>query len=341
MKKLILHIGSGKAGSTSLQQALSQSQEKNKMLYNYPILPNTLGNQIIRHAFWKDNSSRKTITGKNGFSKEVTLDKYQELIKASFREQCEQSDNIIVSSEFLFSSSENEIRDFGDFLGDIGFGEIHILIYLRDPAKYYLSLAQQALKKQYKIPQPNSFKYEMIGAIDKWSRITPTSMTIREFSILSLVNGDIVSDFESYLLGLGIAVSLDLDRRRNKSFSCEVTQSIQDVHEYFSNHEIDSQVKAVKLRKVRKLMRKGILTGTKPQIKGIIEEYIYKRFISEITEVYSRYGIFESIVKRKKIEGKVLDYTDSNHISLFRDIVENFDAVVYKKIKSKYMKLVV
>jgi len=338
MKKIVLHVGSGKAGSTSIQQALLQSQEKNSGLYTYPVLPNTPGNQIIRHAFCKGNSSRNKIAGKNGFGEELSLDEYQEVIKLSFKYQCERSKNVIISSEFLFGSSEGEVKEFGVFLRDLGFYEIHAIIYLRDPASYYLSLAQQALKKQYKIPQPTNFKYEMIGAADRWLSISPASMTIREFSALSLQNGDIVRDFEEYLLRCGIAVSLNIDRRRNETLPCEIIQAMQDIHQYLSNSKFDGHVKAERLRKIRKLIREEKLKGTKPQLLCSIEDYIHKRFLSEIMELYSRYGIFKNLVN--KPTNKKMDYNDLEQISLFRDIVQSFDVVLYEKIRSQYLEMV-
>lgn len=340
MKKIILHVGSGKAGSTSIQQALLHGRLKNKAQYTYPVIPNSPGNQIIRWAFCVPGSVPQTIRHKYSNIDRGGVQDFQKTIRSLFEEQCDGASTVIVSSEFLFQTSEDEAMSLGIFLRQLGFIEIHVMMYLRDPAKYYISSAQQAMKKQYKIPLPSNFRYDMLGAIDRWSKIMPTSITIREFNMQSLHDGDVVKDFEMYLLSLGVDAKLNIDRPFNESMTSEVTQAIQDCHFHLSENLVNDQVRSEKMRKIRKLIRFGTAGGTKPKLKPEIERYIYNRFLLELRDLHSKYGVFERTLSRidELHEEKMLD-NDFSNICLFKQLVEDFDENVYKQIRTKILDL--
>jgi len=78
----------------------------------------------------------------------------------------------------------------------LGFDEFHIIAYVRSPASYCLSVAQQALKTGPKLPQPSSFEYSIRNAIENWQNLAAKSFILREFSREKLISNDVVKDFE-------------------------------------------------------------------------------------------------------------------------------------------------
>lgn len=83
MKKIILHVGSGKTGSSSVQRALYESRENNSAIFTYPSLLKSVSSQIFRFAFCPSSNTPSNIRGKY-FNKHEAYTEYQESIKDSF-----------------------------------------------------------------------------------------------------------------------------------------------------------------------------------------------------------------------------------------------------------------
>lgn len=328
MKKIILHIGSGKTGSSSIQQALHECREQNEAIFRYPKLLNFKGSQIFRFAFCPSSDTPSNIKGKYKGQPEEYTD-YQECIKKSFISEVEGEDVVVVSSEFLFLSTEEEVIKIKEFLSELGFEEIHVIMYLRDPAKYYLSVAQQALKNQPKMPTPDSFRYELTSAIDNWSSINPTSLTVKEFNRSTLEAGDVVTDIEKYINNIvGGDVILNLTQQQNETMSVEGTVILQEYHQLLSRCDFDFDIHDSYARRARCFSKKAS-AGTKPKLKVWLSSYIYHKYEPELKMLNQRFGIFSEVVadnfENIKLKGE---------FSSFLDIVDSFDIDAYLELKS-------
>ena len=100
MKKIILHIGSGKTGSSSIQQALYECRKENEAIFKYPKLLNFKGSQIFRFAFCPSSNTPSNIKGKYNNQPEAYAE-YQESIKKSFISEVKNEEVVVVSSEFV------------------------------------------------------------------------------------------------------------------------------------------------------------------------------------------------------------------------------------------------
>ena len=328
IKKIILHIGSGKTGSTSIQRALFECKPHNEYCYTYPTLLKYKNSQVFRFAFCDSSKTTSDIRGKY-YGKDAEYFKFQEAIKNSFIKQIEAHDTVIVSSEFLFSSSQKEVLKIKSFLDGLGFTEIHIVMYLRDPAKYYLSVAQQALKTQHKTPTPDNFQYDLIGAVDNWSAIEPTSITVKEFDRDMLIGGDVVEDFGHYINHvLGTDITLSLSQTQNESMSVEGAVILQEFHKLLSRCNFDFETRTPYVQRARKFSRVATL-GSKPVLKPEIVQYIYQRYQSDILKLYERFNIFSSLLNKDFVttstQPRVVD---------FLDIVTQFDIDSYLDLKN-------
>jgi hypothetical protein len=328
MKKLVLHVGSGKAGSTSLQQALLENRLANQSLFTYPVLLNSAGNQILKHAFCDlsaavDKVKEKFIGNERGY---LT---YQQEIKKSFIDECGDAATVVLSSEFWFRSSVDTVLSFKKLLQELHFSEIHVVMYLRDPAKFYLSFAQQMLKNTATLPCPNLFEYPMAVAIKNWKALEPVSFTVREFDRKQLVNEDVVQDFKHVLLTLGVPASLALEKPHNATLTAEATQAIQDGQAYLCT--LDDKVKAKKIKdSINKVITSGGNIGSKPILRDVFVRLIHQRFKNEMRYLSNEYGIFLSSTDAASEQ----EHVDWMEVTKFRDLVTHFDDKTFSTIRS-------
>lgn len=333
MKKIILHIGSGKTGTTSIQQALLKDKKNDNINYKFPDLGNNIGNQIIKFAFIPSHS----ITAKqvNNYSNKISsnINFFQEDIRYLFRKQCEDFQNIVISSEFLFSLSEHDCINFASYLRHIGFDAIHVIMYLRDPADYYLSLSQQNVKSRAIFAAPQKFKFNAMNAIKNWSRINPDTLTVKEFNVKYLFNGDVVKDFENYMNKLDIQANLISSTYFNITMSAEICQIYQDFNILKSNNNTFNPKIFSEFIKYSKLYSK---IGSKPVLKSTIRKSIYQRFHIDIQKLSSEYNLFSDINFNFDIESNQSIEVNKNLI-YFKDICNNFDDDLYRNLSSKFL----
>jgi hypothetical protein len=132
---LILHIGSPKTGTSSIQKALINNKE----------LLNEYGYHYLECLRWHDGahhelafSIRDKSYGELSFCLEDSLNKIETEVKET------EIDNIIISSEILFYDTEKDIESFIK-LKKL-FRSITLVCYLREPFDYLESLYKQMIK---------------------------------------------------------------------------------------------------------------------------------------------------------------------------------------------------
>lgn len=200
MKKLIIHIGTHKTGSSSLQNALFtiRNEIKNKDWYYFSPPRNSNTSSIIE---------TKLI---NGDIKYNIPDELPDGLKKTVQ------NNVIVSAEHLFAINKKEIIE--KFYEDIKdtFDSIRIIVYLRRQDKLAISFKQQAckgIKKNHMLssmlcghsdnplPETNKNIIEYLSydkKLDLWTAIFgKENVIVRNFE--SLIGNSISSDFKETL----------------------------------------------------------------------------------------------------------------------------------------------
>lgn len=314
-KKIVIHVGAGKTGSTSIQKSLFASKKINDKNLFFPTLLETNSSQLFRFAFCdlsQTPSNIKARFGKGGTG-ECYLE-YQNNIKESFKIQCQDHESVVVSSEFLFLSSKEEATAINCYLRSIGFTDVHIIMYLRHPAPYYLSVAQQALKNQSNMPHPSTFGYNMAGAIEAWKIIKPKSITVKEFNRASLVGGDVITDFSRVLSDLGYSIDLKPIPESNSTMTVESTVVLQEYHRVLETIDLDYEERK-KFKLIARRFSNMTLPGTKPVLRKEVREHIEFRFYDVITTLRNQYNIFKpsrcDVTNRKVAQcSMVRNYTD-------------------------------
>ncbi|NHO64466.1 hypothetical protein G8770_02765 [Aestuariicella hydrocarbonica] len=211
MKKLILHIGCEKTGSTSIQNFLNVNrgglERDNKIL-----LPTSLGKdnhiQLAVYACDEDKGLSRFL--KRG----QDLNSARLPIEEKFRNEVLKSncDTVLISNEWLHS----RIRSREEFsrlkcLFENLFDDVTVIMYVRRQDKMAISLYSTSLKSgnhlpfQFPVVNPNGrlpYYYDFFEIYKNWAgEFGPGNVRIRFFERCSLKEGDVVKDF---ICSLGI-----------------------------------------------------------------------------------------------------------------------------------------
>lgn len=203
-KRLIIHLGQHKTGSTSIQHSLLKLGEESSTLY-----PKS-GLRGCGHAQLADDLRRL-----KGF--DMAALSVQGLIDEINVSDCH---NVVLSSEFFSSSNEmtfNEVmtRRCLANLSTLAslYVEFEVIYYIRDQAKSIMSRIAQAIRSRVCLSEISSdyfLNYLPLNYLkfdDLLREYFPSdSLTVRLFSVNSLYGGDVCKDF-SNALGIDIPVS--------------------------------------------------------------------------------------------------------------------------------------
>ena len=142
--RLILHIGSQKTGTTSIQQFLAKNREYLSTQDIY--IPDYLGGNNHRYAvFLAENTGKRedAFTISSGLQNNDDAKKqFRKKLLEKIEYECERENNKIwiISSEFFQSrlNTNEEVSRLKSILSDL-FDEIKIICYLRDPLSTAIS----------------------------------------------------------------------------------------------------------------------------------------------------------------------------------------------------------
>jgi hypothetical protein len=191
MKRLFLHFGRHKCGTTSIQKTLYHN--RTKLLesgYYYPLT----GIRVAAHHEIAEALSNKTPSANAD-----TLEKlYQELKSEVQLTNCR---NVIVSSEQLQSCNPAMVANFfRDF-------DVIPVCYLREQAAYLRSSYLQKVHATDYTGTVEQFYQEGFSTdyrvfLERWKAAFESDISVRLFDRDSLTDGDVVRDFLMAILGL-------------------------------------------------------------------------------------------------------------------------------------------
>ena len=213
--QIILHIGDGKCGSSSIQSSLLQAapelERRRSMLYLTP--------RGRTSHFGLGTIIGKTTRGDDGAVHAGVTDA---LTKIRTKVERGGIDFVILSDESLFCiPPEQTIAILKGSLGS--FGPIHVVSYLREPAGMYLSLMQQRLKADNIVTRPESYTREVDRCLCPWRDAAGVaSVRVRPFIREALRNRSIISDFASILEEVSGQSDIQLiETEKNRSLTAE------------------------------------------------------------------------------------------------------------------------
>jgi hypothetical protein len=230
MVELILHIGDGKCGSTSIHASLFDAHDlllENKILYLAP-------ERLVGHSYYLslmgndiggDIREQKYLAKENIKNINIALRKFE-------------PKHLIISSELFFYF---DVQRLWSFLTDALEADItatHVTAYVRCPASRYLSGMQQRLARYRAIIPPGKFKRDTAEALLLWSQFTKNgSISIGLFDRKFLKGGSVVADFCSIVSSISGKNELILPEAiENTSLSAEQSIVLQNFRTDFLSH---------------------------------------------------------------------------------------------------------
>jgi hypothetical protein len=186
---LFLHIGCGKAGSTTIQQSLLESQD---ILAQHDIvLPE------ISKAHGGNCAPLAMALHSKVKDRDRTLEQFENLFALPL------SRKIVISSEFLLGLSSSAIADFRQLIGK---RDIQVIVYIREYSNWFQSLYGQASRTGKNLTNFDLFfarrwtECSVTRYLSRWADVFGwNSIRVRSLDPQCLTGGTLLADFSSIL----------------------------------------------------------------------------------------------------------------------------------------------
>jgi len=269
IKKLILHIGSEKTGTTSIQSMLSLNREllESKSV-RIPMFLGRLNHRYAEYAFRSNETQDDFDMNRGIFDDPKAKKELKDAIKSDWENKIstESLDTWLISCEHFQSRlhHQQEIKNLWRFNKNL-FEEISIIIYLRSPISTAYSHLSTAIKGGAIL---NSFNItpESVSAIcnhkeilERWLSVVPKNcLKVRLFDKTKFTRNDLYADFlDSCELDLHDQIQIPMNANSSLSlrsmrlmmllnqriptyFNNMRNPARQDIHHYLEKYSVDS-----------------------------------------------------------------------------------------------------
>ncbi|MCW4151726.1 hypothetical protein OM427_19605 [Halomonas sp. 18H] len=193
-KRALLHIGTPKTGTTSIQRSLFSQQEQ---LGDIEVPVGEGGNQHYLALLYQPYK-RLPRGFKSMYADQEALEKAVGSLHEWFHKKLDAASDLVLSSEFLSKFNVQEITSLKEDLEKSGYVDIRVVVYVRDVSEYYVSSLQQLLKASHKVSDPSSFKYDFRPIINKFRRVFGDVVQVKKYDRSVLKDECVVQDFFSH-----------------------------------------------------------------------------------------------------------------------------------------------
>lgn len=301
MTDLLLHIGSPKAGSSAIQSSLWRRSELCSP-GDGPVLvpPNPLGSPMpsgfIAACYQPVDQLPRYLAARyrrdpQQFKAEV------EQYRAMLADILSHSASAILSSEFLFRLSVQQINDLRDWFASLGVRRFRVLVYVREPVSAYVSFLQQWLRVSDDLSRYNpwTWSYQIRLNLESWQSVFGgDELVVRSFSRDQLMGGSVVSDFyqqcsawfETLVDGPEIA---DV----NQSLGTEALMLVQDLIKAVPASRRDELSWMSNMAKINRLLREqSIGLDCSPlTLRSEVRKLIWQQHSNDLEWLADKYGI--------------------------------------------------
>lgn len=348
MRTLLLHIGTMKTGSTSIQACLmSSTQELRK--HNIYYFPTMNHNNFSFSPLFKA-APESNYDWKKNYGTENVIQKTQQLKKqwidlwGTFDEG-----TAVVSSETLSFYSFEDVERLYKFVAPL-FDEVRVIIYFRDPGKYITSMLQQDIKNGY-TPSDKTFLEYYQGRVvsiqykeqlSRWIKIFgPKQVTVRPFQRKSFYQGSLEKDFFYHGCGVQFDQSQLIVSHRNESLNLESAVFLYELNRKYPT------IKHGVLNKERGMANRPLpswifaeFEGTKIDIPLFYDSKRYQAMVEQVDYVNSflseKDQISCSLLRQKTVDGSVIRdeiQVESPGMDYFVEVINGYNKLVASKIK--------
>jgi len=292
MKKILLHIGTGKTGTTSIQHTLDKAARDQALgTIAYPRLKGRDHNFLS--ALYRQYEDLPRQYRSRYAERRALLSQDVATFSDGLRQAIRDHDEIVLSGEYLSQFTADQAQRFMSDLADLGVNEIGVVVYVRNPASRYLSWVGQRLKAAASFASPAEFKDMFMDVLDVWGGLS-AKLVVRPFERQQLYRGDVVRDFllvTAEFFGRDFGAENVTVVPRNESLSAEAMIVMQRYRESFypDDHDV---FKADSDRLYEMLeTSKGELPQTTPRLKREVAHIVMERHAEDLSALWRRYGV--------------------------------------------------
>jgi hypothetical protein len=234
---LVLHIGSGKTGTSSIQFLLGSNRE---LLADrgwlYPSVPSDNWHRHTRFGLFVQPDER--LVSENAWRREQqdSPTAFRRAFRRELTKEVRKSglSRVLLSDEALYGSPDEALRRLRRFT-DRAAGRVRLLVYLRRQDDHLISRYQQVVKvgetrrlaeriRQQDLSNP----YDYHLRLSTWRRLVqPAEFVVRPFEHDRFVGGSLYQDFLDSA-GLDVrATDLEPVERRNDSLDAEAVEFLR------------------------------------------------------------------------------------------------------------------
>jgi hypothetical protein len=240
MRKIYLHIGTEKTGTTSIQSFLSRNTTKlNSQDFYVPEFLGFSNRKITGLAFNLSSSDdlfiSECINPQDLNEKEEKISSWKNEFSAAVKHS--QQANWIVSSEFMQArlKSKEELLNLKNFLSQY-FEEIHIVLYIRDQVISAASLWSTAVLSGLpwlNFPEPIQVKhvFDHQETIELWFSVFYERLNIRIFQFEDFSGGSLISDFCN-TVKIGLDSTFELTKQENEALPFLSIKALAHINQY-------------------------------------------------------------------------------------------------------------
>jgi len=288
---LILHIGSGKTGTTSIQNAFAVGAADETSEFLYPVAGGPDHNcleALVRPA----NDWHRVNRMRFRDNPDALVERAEALAKIVKLKACA-GKNVLLSSEYLFSLPGPEIERLLDRLGAPR-DQVRVVMYIRDPKRYFCSHMQQIVKHDFAVRRPSASQYKFKRSICEWRNLVGHGqVSVLGFESEVSRHGDVVASFHSFLtteLNIQVA-SAPAAEPANISMSSEEAIALQEV-KYSYGISPRARLEALN-RAVNACIREASkpLKLSKAAFAPWLNEYIDSIFANDLQWLKNQYGL--------------------------------------------------
>ncbi|BAF72679.1 hypothetical protein [Sulfurovum sp. NBC37-1] len=264
-KKLFLHIGFHKTGTSALQEYLDNHREElERQDIFYPRSHDDAfpGNVDLSWAF---NNNPPRWGNVDEINREKILDFYKKQLLST---GCK---NIIISSEdfVLLDSQIISIEKIKEYLREY---EVKLVVYMREPVEFMLSLYSHAIRarqincsfKTYIAENYNFAAAFYPARLQPWIKVFgKESLIVRKYEKKSFINNSLLEDFFD-----AIGIKIRIKDKMNKS-NVGVHPWLIQAYIDIASSDIDEKVK---VKKLKQLLRVGVNLPKENAAKFLLDE---------------------------------------------------------------------
>ena len=328
MARVVVHIGTGKTGTTSIQWTLARASKRGALpgvKYPLPAGGPPTDHALLSALYKPRRALARALRARTKDLSEADFQSQLDAYRGEIFGEIRTSERVVLSTEYLSGIPPDGIARFHDDLTAAGAEKVTVLAYVRDPVTYYPSYLQQRLRGAGEFIPPDRFKYDFAEMLEAWSSVFD-DVVVRPFDPGRMVGGGVVQDFLAcayQALDLAPVPELETVTTTNESISAEGMVLLQRY--WAARGTEDTAFAAPEVPRLLQLMREAadVFPQTKPRLVPSAAEDVYRRHAADLAFLRAKFDV--SLGERPA----VADGTGETHGRQSGEYRDVSDVVIY------------